>query len=251
VFFTIQYMHLELLLYAGVVASAHAARATALLRAKEHESLRLEAELTGARLRALRTQLQPHFLFNALHMIGSSVLQRQNERAVQMLAELGELLRATLAQRDTELAPLRDELAYLRHYLRIEEARFGDRLRVDWHIEDATLDRLVPPFILQPLIENAFRHGIAHRTEHSRLSITTALQNGSLHIEIYNDGPPIVHPSPLDAGGYGLKNVAERLRTRTPAGGLEIANRETGVCTTLRLPRWELAEGARREARAE
>jgi two-component system, LytTR family, sensor kinase len=239
-FFAISYFHLELLLYAGVVAAAHAVRATALLRAKEHESLRLEAELTGARLTALRTQLQPHFLFNTLHMIGSSVLQRHNERAVQMIAELGELLRATLAHRDTELAPLGDEVAYLERYLRIEEARFGDRLRVEWQLDPAALDRLVPPFILQPLIENAFRHGIAHRTDDSVLRISAAQLDGSLRIEIYNDGPPLGAAFDVEnAGGYGVKNVVERLRTRMPPGRLEIANRGTGVAATLVLPVWD------------
>ena len=239
-FFAIYYMHLELLLYAGIVATAHAVRATALLRAQEHESLRLEAELTGAKLTALRMQLQPHFLFNTLHMIGSSVLQRHNERAVQMIAELGELLRATLAHRDTELAPLREEVAYLERYLRIEEARFGDRLRVEWQIEASALDRLVPPFILQPLIENAFRHGISHRTEDSLLRIVAAQSDGLLRVEIYNDGPPLRDAFDISrGGGYGLSNVVERLRTRMPPGRLDVVNRGTGVCATLVLPLWE------------
>jgi two-component system LytT family sensor kinase len=244
IFFVISYLHIELMLYAAIVATAHAVRATALLQAKEHESLRLEAELSGARLRALRTQLQPHFLFNTLHMIGSSVMQRQNERAVQMIAELGELLRATLAKRDSELAPLGDEIAYLRRYLRLEEGRFGDRLRVEWEVDERALDRLVPPFILQPLIENAFRHGIAHRTDASRLRIAAGIDNGSLRIEIYNDGPPLGRPSPSDAGGYGLKNVSERLQARRPAGSLEVVSTGTGVCATLIVPRWDLAGAA-------
>jgi hypothetical protein len=237
IFFVISYFHIELILYAGIVATAHAFRATALLRAREHESLRLEAELTGARLRALRTQLQPHFLFNALHMIGSSVLQRQNERAVRMLAELGELLRATLANRDTELAPLRDEIAYLERYLRIEEARFGDRLRVEWQVDPSALDRLVPPFILQPLIENAFRHGISQRVDDSVLRIAAARDGDVLRVDVYNDGPSLRDAFSIEAArGYGLKNVAERLRARQPAGRLEIVNRDRGVCATLVLP---------------
>jgi hypothetical protein len=239
-FFAIANLHLELLLYAGIVATAHAVHTTALLRAQEHESLRLEAELTGAKLTALRTQLQPHFLFNTLHMIGSSVLQRHNERAVQMIAELGELLRATLAHRDTELAPLREEVAYLERYLRIEEARFGDRLRVEWRIDASALDLLVPPFILQPLIENAFRHGIAHRTDDSLLRIAAAQSDGHLRVEIYNDGPPLGDAFDVTrCGGYGLSNVVERLRTRLPPGRIEIANLGTGVGVTLILPLWE------------
>ncbi len=176
-------------------------------------------------------------------MIGSSVLQRQNERAVGMLAELGELLRATLANRDTELAPLRDEIAYLERYLRIEEARFGDRLRVEWGLDPAALDRLVPPFILQPLIENAFRHGISHCVDGSVLRIAAAQHDGVLRIEIYNEGPHLRDAFRVEAArGYGLKNVVERLGTRQPAGRLEIVNRDRGVCATLLLPIWELPD---------
>jgi two-component system, LytTR family, sensor kinase len=240
VFFVIAYFHVELVLYGGIVAVAHAVRTTALLRAREHDALRLEAELTGARLTALRTQLQPHFLFNTLHTIGSLVLQRQNEQAVQILAELGELLRGTLAHRETDLAPLREEIAYLRRYLRIEEARFGDRLSVRWDIDPAAMDALIPPFILQPLVENAFRHGISRRADDSILSIAAAVEDQSLRITVYNDGPPLSEAFSLDAGsGYGLKNVSERLRTRNPAGRLELANAAAGVRATLILPRWD------------
>jgi two-component system, LytTR family, sensor kinase len=240
-FYFVAYFHVELLVYGAIVAAAYAARTTTLLRAREHDALRLEAELTGARLTALRTQLQPHFLFNTLHTIGSLVLQRKNDQAVQLLAELGELLRSTLSHRDTDLAPLAEEIAYLRRYLRIEEARFADRLRIEWHLDPAADNALVPPFILQPLVENAFRHGISRRTEDSLLSIATRVEDGSLRIAIYNEGPPLAESFSIDrATGYGLKNVAERLRTRRPAGRVDLANAPAGgVRATLVLPLWE------------
>ncbi len=238
-FFFASFFHVELFIYGGIVAAAYASRTTALLRSREQEALRLEAELTGAKLTALRTQLQPHFLFNTLHTIGSLVLQRQNEQAVQLLAELGELLRSTLAHRDTDLAPLRDQVAYLRRYLKIEEARFGDRLRVEWDINPAALDALVPPFILQPLIENAFRHGISRRTQGSVLRVTATMEDESLRVTVYNDGPPLAESFAVDAAtGYGLHNVRERLRTRSPAGRIELANVAAGVRVTLVLPLW-------------
>jgi two-component system LytT family sensor kinase len=237
VFFVTAYFHLELVVYAAIVAVAHASRATALLRAREHETLRLEAELTGAKLTALRMQLQPHFLFNTLHTIGSLVLQGQNDRAVELLAELGELLRDTLAHRDTDLAALADEIASLRRYLRIEEARFGDRLRVEWDIEPAAMEAPIPPFILQPLVENAFRHGISRRADESLLRIGAAVDGGSLRITIYNDGPPLPDTFSIDEGsGYGLKNVRERLRTRNPPGRIELVSVTPGVRATLVLP---------------
>jgi len=238
-FFTIAYFHLELLLYCAIVAVAHAVRTTALLRTREREAFRLEAELTGARLAVLRTQLQPHFLFNTLHTIGSLILQQQGERAVGLLAELGELLRSTLAKRDTDLAPLRDELADIRRYLRIEEARFEDRLRVEWDVDANALDALVPPFILQPLVENAFRHGIARRAAASTLRIGAGIDGDGVRITIYNDGPPLADRFSLsDATGYGLKNVQARLRTRNPLGTFELVNAVAGVRATLILPRW-------------
>jgi two-component system LytT family sensor kinase len=238
--YVVSYFHVELLLYGGIVAAAHASRATALLRAREHDALRLEAELTGARLTALRTQLQPHFLFNTLHTIGSLVLQRQNERAVELLAELGELLRSTLAHRDTDLAPLRDEMAYLRRYLKIEEARFGDRLRIEWNVDPVVMEASIPPFILQPVVENAFRHGISRRADDSILSITATMEDGLLRVTIYNDGPPLSETFSLDEGrGYGLRNVRERLRTREPAGRIELVNAASGVRATLMLPLWD------------
>lgn len=237
--FFASYFHVELLIYGAIVAVAHATRTTALLHRREQEALRLEAELTGAKLTALRTQLQPHFLFNTLHTIGSLVLQRRTEQAVQLIAELGELLRSTLAHRDTDLAPLRDELAYLQRYLKIEEARFGDRLRVEWDIDPAALDALVPPFILQPLIENAFRHGISRRTEDSVLRVAATMEGQSLRITVYNDGPPLAESFAVDAAtGYGLHNVRERLRTRNPAGRIELGNVDAGVRVTLVLPLW-------------
>jgi len=237
VFFVTAYFHLELIVYAAIVAVAHASRATALLRAREHEALRLEAELTGARLTALRMQLQPHFLFNTLHTIGSLVMQRQNERAVALLAELGGLLRDTLAHRDTDLTPLGEEIEYLRRYLTIEEARFADRLRIDWDINPAAMDAPVPAFILQPLVENAFRHGISRRVENSTLSIAATLEEGALRITIDNDGPPLPEGFvPQEGSGYGLKNVTERLKARTPPGRIELSSTGAGVRATLVLP---------------
>lgn len=239
-FFFITDFHIQLLIYASIVAVAHAVSATAMLREKEHEALRLEAALTGARLTALRMQLQPHFLFNTLHTIGSLVLQRENERAMQILAELGELLRSTLAHRDTDLTPLREELDYLRRYLKIEEARFGDRLRLEFRIDPSVEESLIPPFILQPLVENAFRHGISRRTEESLLRIDAAQENGAVRITVYNDGPPLPDGFTLAAArGYGLKNAMERLRARQPAGEVEVANASGGVRATLRLPPWK------------
>ena len=240
VMFALTFFHVELMMYTAVAAAAYASRTAGLLRARETQALKLEAELSGARLKTLRAQLQPHFLFNTLHTIGSLVMQRRNDQAVGLLAELGELLRGTLANRDRELAPLGEEIEHLRRYLRIEEARFGDRLTIDWRIAPATLSHAIPPFILQPIVENAFRHGIARMTGPASLRITSAMHGAELHVAITNDGPPLAGSFALDGGsGYGLRNVQERLDARSPAGRLEIQNVANGVAATLVMPSWE------------
>src|SRR6185503_16151679 len=142
------YFHVELLVYTGIVAFANASASRAALQERERDALRLTSALATARLQALRAQLQPHFLFNALHTIGSLVLQRQNDRAVGMIAELGDLLRATLSGGEADLIPLSDELTHLRRYIRIEEARFGDRLKVQWDVAGAPAQALDPAWSL-------------------------------------------------------------------------------------------------------
>jgi two-component system LytT family sensor kinase len=232
------YFHVELLVYTGIVAFANAAASRSALQERERDALRLTSALATARLQALRAQLQPHFLFNTLHTIGSLVLQRQNERAVEMIAQLGDLLRATLAGRDADLIPLADELAHLRRYIRIEEARFGDRLKVAWEVAGAPGDAMVPAFILQPIVENAFKHGIARRTGEARLDIRADAANGTLRLQVYNDGPPL-QPGWSITGcpGFGLRNVVERLQVRDPSAQVALENTGlSGVTASLSFP---------------
>jgi two-component system, LytTR family, sensor kinase len=237
-FLFVSLFHVELLVYAGIVALAYAVSSMAALREKERDALRLASALATARLQALRAQLQPHFLFNTLNTIGSLVLQGRNDRAVGMIAELGDLLRTTLDRREADLVPLRDEIAQLRRYVRIEEARFGDRLRVRWDIAGAAEPALVPAFVLQPIVENAFRHGVAHRTDIARLDIQAVADAGALRIRIYNDGPPLPDGWSLAAAeGFGLRNVVDRLQVRDSTSRVTLENTgSTGVTTTLVLP---------------
>jgi two-component system LytT family sensor kinase len=237
--FTFAYLfHLELLVYAGVVATAQAVNSTRELRAREEDGLRLSSELTKTRLQVLQAQLQPHFLFNALHTIGSFVLQKRNAQAMETLAELGDVLRLTLERGETDLVALRDELNYLRRYLHIEEARFGDRLTVDWRVETEALDVQVPAFILQPIVENALKHGVAKEPRAVRLEVRASLQGPRLRISVFNEGPPLPASWSLDRdAGFGLTNVMNRLRYRTPACQLSLSNvQETGVLAVLDFP---------------
>jgi LytS/YehU family sensor histidine kinase len=124
-------------------------------------------------------------------------------------------------------------LSYLRRYLKIEHARFEDRLTVEWAIDAAADAALIPPFILQPIVENAFRHGISHCTDASLLKVEAAVAGRTVRLSVYNDGPGVSEPV---TDGYGLSNVRARLATRTPAGDLAIVNEAHGVRVTLTLP---------------
>jgi sensor histidine kinase YesM len=237
-FFFSAYFHIELLVYGSIVAIANAVRSNRELRDRERETLQLSSQLTTARLQVLTAQLQPHFLFNTLHTIGSLILQRKNDDAMAILAELGELLRITLHRQTAESIPLNDEVDHLKRYLRIEEARFGDRLAVNWDIEPAALKALVPPLILQPLVENALKHGVATRIERATLIVRAALENGRLRVSVRNDGPTLPTSWALESSkGFGLRNVHERLQTRGGACTLRVENAGTqGVLATIELP---------------
>jgi two-component system, LytTR family, sensor kinase len=169
-----------------------------------------ETQLVQARLDVLKAQLHPHFLFNTLNTI-SSLVHHDAAAADRMIARLSGLLRRTLDEAGTSEVPLRDELAFLESYLEIEQARFEDRLTVCWAVDPAALDARVPHLILQPLVENAIRHGIAPRAAPGVLRIAAERVNGSLRLEVRDDGVGL-GASPRAAGrGVGLRNTRARL----------------------------------------
>jgi LytS/YehU family sensor histidine kinase len=150
----------------------------------------LEARLAQAQLQALKMQLQPHFLFNTLHAI-SALVHKDVEAADRMLARLSDLLRLALESAGVQEVPLKQELEFLERYLEIEQTRFQDRLTVRMEIAPEALDALVPNLIMQPLVENAIRHGIAPRATPGKIEITAMLADGQLHFHIRDDGPGI------------------------------------------------------------
>ncbi len=168
----------------------------------------LEAELARAQLLALQMQLRPHFLFNALHTVGSLIRTGEHQTALHTLAGLGDLLRALLSrERDAEV-PVRAEMEFIEQYLRIEQIRFQDRLRTSISVDPAAADALVPSLVLQPLVENAVRHGIEAREGRGDLSIRVAREGASLCLEVTDSG---LGPS-SDRQGIGLGNTRARLR---------------------------------------
>lgn len=202
--------NVSFLVYWAIVGATHADTYAGRLRQRELDASRLAGQLSEARLGALRARIHPHFLFNTLHAI-STLVGRDPPRARDMIARLSDLLRLSLERDADQEITLREELEYIDLYLDIEQARFGDRLDVDLAIDPATLDALVPNLILQPLVENAIRHGIARLERRGALRITASRANGRIEIRIVNDVPPPEESSTAGGRGIGLGNLRQRL----------------------------------------
>jgi two-component system, LytTR family, sensor kinase len=201
-------------------------------REREVSAAVLKAELATAQLQMLKVQLHPHFLFNTLHAI-SALMYTDVAAADRMLVRLSELLRRTLQAMDAQQVPLAEELSFLEPYMEIEKTRLGKRLRVEMDIAPETLDVLVPHLILQPLVENAVRHGLAPKIEGGLLTVTSAVRDGTLELTVRDDGAGLTPGSARSGGGVGLTNTEARLRhlygeagklaiAAAPAGGVEV-----------------------------
>lgn len=218
-------------------------------REREQEALRLQlqsselrTELMRAQLSALKMQLQPHFLFNTLNAVVVLVRQQKGREAEETLARLSDLLRWVLDDVESQEVPLRRELEYLRLYLAIEHTRFQDRLRIDLAIDPDVLDARVPHMGLQPLVENAIRHGIERRAAAGRVSVRASRENGLVRIDVEDDGPGFAQDASAGSAalssGIGLANTRARLaQLYGEAASLTIGNNGAqGAIVTLRLP---------------
>jgi two-component system, LytTR family, sensor kinase len=209
--------------------------------ARERERLlRAESEAREARLSALRYQLNPHFLFNSLNAVSTLVLEGNVPAATRMLAQIGDLLRATLDSPSAPETPLSHEIAFTQQYLAIEETRFGNRLRTTLDISADTLDALVPSMVLQLLVENAVRHRVAPLVDGGAIRILSKLQGSQLQVTVENSGIP-GQPQPQNhagTNGIGLKNTAEHLKTLYGAAhNFVLEWPETGGCqVTIEVP---------------
>ena len=186
-------------------------RAQAALRSDLRAS-QLETQVAQARLGALKAQLQPHFLFNTLNAIVVLVRQQKGRQAEETLARFSDLLRAVLADMDAQEVTLARELEYLRLYLSIEQLRFSDRLRVDIDVDSELLDAAVPHMGLQPIVENAIRHGVSQRSTPGVISIRATRHGDSLQVTVQDDGPGFAAGGAPGGLGLGLANTRARLR---------------------------------------
>ena len=245
------------LLFAVVMAAEYYDR----FRERERAAATLSVQLAEARLAALRMQLNPHFLFNTLNTVAMQVRRGDHTDAVRMLAGLSDILRHVLEDSPPQEVTVRQELAFIDRYLAIERSRFGDRLRVTVNVEPDSLDALVPNLILQPLVENAIRHGIGKRAAAGKLDIRVSRQGEMLQLLVRDDGPGLddeadsVTPAtgiPLSSGGIGLRNTASRLQALYGTEGrfaLE-SPPEGGAVARVTLP-FHLAERSERAEAAE
>lgn len=203
-----RYFVVGFMVYWAVVGAYHAFTNYVLYRERELEASRATAQLTEARLNALKMQLHPHFLFNTLNSI-SALLEHRPREARRVLAQLADLLRASLRSEARHVIPLDDELDFLARYVGIEQIRFGERLVVEMDIDPAARRAAVPSFLLQPLVENGIRHGIVHRDGAGWLRVSAERANGALVLHVMDNGPGA--PGRPFREGIGLANTRRRL----------------------------------------
>jgi len=205
-----------LVIYFGVIAAGIARAYSVRYRARREQTVKLERQLAEARLDALRRQLDPHFLFNTLNVI-SSLVERDPRGVRRMIARLGGLLRFSIEGAESPEIPLRQELALLEQYLEIMQVRFQGRLETVVQADPQTLDALVPTLILQPLVENAIKHGIERQREGGSILVETLLRDGMLVLRVTDNGAGLSQSaSAIDVGnstgtGVGLRNTRARL----------------------------------------
>lgn len=228
----------EMMTYWTVVGLSHAMQYHREAQDRALAAAQLETRLAEAQLQALQRQLHPHFLFNTLHTI-SALMHRDTEAADAMLARLSDLLRLTLDRIGVQEITLKEELEFLETYLTIERTRFGERLMVQMEIEPETLDILVPNLILQPLVENAMRHGIGARVGGGRLQVVARRTGDRLWMMVRDNGPGL-SKAKLDAfnHGVGLSNTRSRLAHLYPgAHRFEFHEpSDGGLAVTIEIP---------------
>jgi hypothetical protein len=229
---------LELMLYALVAVATHAVAYYAQDRERERHTARLEKSLTEARLHALELQIQPHFLFNTLNSVSALVRTGQAEQAVGMIAGLSDLLRYALDRAGNQRVTVHEEAGMLRRYLEIQRLRFADRLTFEIDVPADVGRAVIPVLLLQPLAENAIRHGIARSAGPGRVTVRAFRRDDALHIEMFNSGRLAL---PVERG-IGLANTVARLeQLYGDQQRFDLQNSAGGVTAEVTIPWSEVA----------
>jgi two-component system, LytTR family, sensor kinase len=235
--------HFDLLTYWSIIGLSHALDYYRKYRERELRAAQLETRLAQAELDALRMQLHPHFLFNTLNSI--SVLMAEDVKAARrMLTRLSDLLRASLENKGTHEVSLKEELEFLESYLEIEQTRFQDRLTMRMEVDPKTLDARVPHLILQPLVENAIRHGITPRAAPGLIEIRALRRNGMVQLEVRDNGAGLgAGASESLLKGIGLSNTRARLEQLYGASHRFELQDGDGLTVTIAIPFSRTVEG--------
>jgi two-component system, LytTR family, sensor kinase len=201
------------ILYATVLMVSYLLDSRERLARQQTEAARLNEQLMKAQLTALRRQIEPHFLFNTLNSIAGLVREKRNEAAVTMIVELSDFMRRVLEDSNRQQVPLGEELEFTRKYLEIQKVRFVERLQCTMNVPSELLPAQVPMLILQPIVENAIKHGIAKRVQGGAVRILASRSNGMLTLSVYNDGPSLPATSENIPSGIGISNMRTRLQS--------------------------------------
>jgi two-component system, LytTR family, sensor kinase len=203
--------HFQLFFYGAITGTAYSYYYYKSVREKESQMLKMEKQLSEAKLEALRMQLNPHFLFNALNSVSMLIRKKDNTNAVDMIAGLSDLLRYVLSSNEHNWVSLKEEIQFLENYLTIEGIRFKDKMRFEIDISDDTKNIGIPNLLLQRVVENAIKHGLSEKTTDAVIQITSKIKDDQLVIEIIDNGLGI---STIKTGaGVGIRNVKQRLIT--------------------------------------
>jgi sensor histidine kinase YesM len=201
------------------------------------ETARLNEQFSKAQLDALRRQIEPHFLFNALHAIAGLVREGRNESAVSMIAGLSDFLRKVVDTSDRHEVPLGEEVQFLQKYLDIQKVRFADRLQLSVEIPEELRTAQVPSLILQPIVENSIKHGIAKQARGGWIRVSAFRSDGLLTLRVYNDGPSLPIQCESTRSGIGIANLRSRLRAMFgDAFELCLQNHSAGVEVLISVP---------------
>jgi two-component sensor histidine kinase len=228
----------SLILYGCILLVGYMLGSRERLAQQQTETARLNEQLTKAQLTALRQQIEPHFLFNTLNAIAGLVREKRNDAAVNMIAGLSDLLRRVLEDSNRQNVTLEEEMEFVQKYIDIQKVRFADRLHVSVDVPSELYAAQVPSLILQPIVENAVKHGIAKRAQGGAIRIAACRDNGRLTVSVYNDGPGLPSDWEKARSGVGISNVRTRLQSiYGDAFELLMQNQErSGVRVSLSVP---------------